>query len=323
MKIPRKPLVLAGLALAALAPVGSGPSASAQTKTPVTPVAPVTAQSSSTAPTEVIEHPRQYLAQAYPAVPLPLAGVADDRCFGGIVQGEPNARAVPGVLCLDTKIVSGVPRLNVDRFVTCPAGAVPFVQSYRLTKEVPSAEKCPATYESRVYHQFGTGIRTWWALQFTPPGTLFTLDVTVRSTDARTRKVTFHVDRWTWEVVATLDTLESVIHLLHTDAVGTTEVPCILGEDLYRSLIAGVGAIRTAKGRSRAAFEDAVFNLEGLVTACALFAEVVEADAWFSDGPPGNVTARSGLGLAGILETAENPCACKILVDIDYLFRKA
>jgi hypothetical protein len=302
MKIPVNPLITAALALAALLPAA--------------------AQSGGAAPMAVIEHPRQYLAQAYPAVPLPVPGVADDRCFGGIFQGEANARAVPGVLALDSKLVNGVPRLNVDRFVTCPTGARPYVQSYRLRKDVPASDKCPGTYESRVYHQFGTGIRTWWTLQFTPPGTVFTLDVTVRCTDSRTRKVTFHVDRWTWEVVATLDTLENVIHLLHTDAVGTTEVPCIVGEDLFRALIAGVGTLRTAKGTSREAFEDAVFNLEGLVTAFAVFAEIVD-DEWFGDGPPGNATIGHGLGYAGILETAENPCACKILVDLEYIFQKA
>jgi hypothetical protein len=283
------------------------------------PVAP----SLSAATMEVVEHPRQYLAQAYPAVPLPLAGVADDRCFGGVHQGEPNARAVPGVLSLETKLVSGVPRLNVDRFATCLPGEVKYIQSYRLCKDVPASRKCPTTYESRLYHQFGAGIRTWWTLQFTPPGTVFTLDVTVRCTDVRRRKVSFHIDRWTWEVVATLDSLENVIHLLHADAIGTTEVPCIVGEDLYRALVEGVAALRETKTESRWAFEDAIFNMEGLVTGFAVFGEVVDGAAWFGDGPPGNATEQSGLGLAGILETAENPCACKILVDLEYLLREA
>jgi hypothetical protein len=283
---------------------------------------PAAAQGSSAA-MEVIEHPRQYLAQAYPAVPLPLPGVADDRCFGGVFQGEANARAVPGVLSLETKVVSGVPRLNVDRFATCPAGSRLFIQSYRLRKDVPASDKCPGTFESRIYHQFGTGIRTWWTLQFTPPGTVFTLDVTVRCTDSRTRKVTFHVDRWSWEVVATLETLASVIHLMHTDAIGTTEVPCIVGEDLFHALIAGVEAIRTAEGESRYAYENAIFSMEGLVVGFAVFAEVMDGGLWEGFGPPGNATVQSSLGLTGILETAENPCACKILVDLEYIFREA
>jgi hypothetical protein len=270
-----------------------------------------------------VEHPRQYLAQAYPAVPVPLPGLADDRSFGGIRQGEVNARAVPGVLSLETKLVGGIPRLNVDRFATCGPGEAKYVQSYRLTKAVPASEKCPTTYETRIYHQFGTGIRTWWTLQFTPPGTIFTLDVTVRCTDPRRRKVTFHIDRWTWEVVATLDSLESVIHLLHTDAVGTTEVPCILGEDLYRALVEGVARLREARDESRQAFEDAIFNMEGLVTGYAVFDDMADGPAWFEDGPPGNGIEQSSLGFAGILETAENPCACKILVDLEYILGEA
>lgn len=309
MKIGGRTLILAGLALAALAPAsaGSGPSA----------------QSGSAVPITIIEHPRQYLAQAYPADPLPLPGVADDRSFAGIRQGEPNARAVPGILSLATKLVSGVPRLDIDRFVTSPPNSRPFVQSYRLTKDVPASEKCPGTFQSRTYHQFGPGIRTWWALQFTPPGTLFTLDVTVRYLDPRSRKVAFQIDRWTWEVVATLDSLENLIYLLHTDAVGTTEVPCILGEDLFEALVASMETLRTAKVESRQAFQDALFNMEGLVTALAVFGEVVEGNSWFAAGPPGNASVQTDLGLAGLLESAENPCACKILVDLEYIARKA
>lgn len=304
MQVAGKLLIIAGLAAAAPA-FGQGlavPSVGPQS-----------------AAIEVIEHPRQYLAQAYPAVGLPLPGVADNRCFAGIRQGASNSRAVPGILCLDTILVSGVPRLDVSKFATCPTGVRPFIQSYRLTKEVPASKKCPLTYRARVFHQYGTGIRTWWALQFTPPGTVFTLEVTVRCTDPRRRKVTLHVDRWTWEVVATLDTLESAIHLMHTDALGTTEVPCIVDEGVYRALIDGVKTLRQARSQGRKAFEDSLFGMEGLIVAAAAFGDIAQVEEWFRAGPPGNRAIYGPAGLLGILETAENPCACKLMVDLEYI----
>jgi hypothetical protein len=267
---------------------------------------------------DVVEHPRQYLAQAYPATATPLPGVADDRCFRGIRQGENNGLAVPGLLCLDSVMVKGVPRLNVNSFITCPAGQTqPFVQSYRLTKDVPGSAKCPMTFSPRSYYQFGTGIRTWWALQFTMPGTTFTLEITVRCLDSRSRKALFHIDRWTWEVIATLDTFEHLIHLLHTDAVGTTEVPCIVGEDVYMALLDGLQEMRDAP--SLPARQDALFNLEGLVTTICAFGEVLEPETWFGDYPPGNAAPTGPMGIVGIIETTENPCCCKLLVDLEYI----
>jgi hypothetical protein len=274
----------------------------------------------SSAPMDVVEHPRQYLAQAYPAVSQPLAGVADDRCFDGIRQGENTGTAVPGLLCLDTTIVNGVPRLNLNSFVTCPSGQTqPFVQSYRLIKNVPGSAKCPMTFSPRVYYQFGTGIRTWWALQFTQPGTTFTLELTVRCLDPRGRQLRFHVDRWTWEVIATLDTFENLIHLLHTNAVGTTEVPCIVGEDIYAALLDGLQAMRDAQTQGHAKLQDAFFNLEGLVTTFCAFGEVLEPEAWFDNNPPGNAAPTGPMGIVGIIETTENPCCCKLLVDLEYI----
>src|SRR5262249_49772769 len=156
--------------------------------------------------------------------------------------------------------------------------------------------------------------------QFTQPGTTFTLDITVRCLDPRGRQVRFHIDRWTWEVIATLDTFETLIHLLHTDAVGTTEVPCIVGEDVYIALLDGIEAMRQATSHN--ALQDAFFNLEGLVTTFCAFGEVLEPEVWFGTVPPGNAAPSGPLGIVGILETTENPCCCKLLVDLEYIGEK-
>ena len=63
-----------------------------------------------------------------------------------------------------------------------------FVQAFRLTKQVPGSFKCPDVYglphfnsDGKLtpyqYFQFGTGVRTWWSLNFTQPGTKFILEV--------------------------------------------------------------------------------------------------------------------------------------------------
>ena len=66
------------------------------------------------------------------------------------------------------------------------------MQAYRLIKQVPGSFKCPDVYglphfqpnssgnlvlQPYTYFQFGTGVRTWWALNFTQPGTVFILEV--------------------------------------------------------------------------------------------------------------------------------------------------
>jgi hypothetical protein len=263
------------------------------------------------------------LAQAYPAQPSGYLGstpsIADNECFAGSSQGMVNANAVSGVLCLDSVVVDGVPVLNVNAFATCPSGQTqPFVQSYRLIKDVPGSGKCPLTYTPRTWVQFGTGVRTWWALRYTQPGTTFTLELTVRCKDPRKHgQPSLHIDRWTWRVTANLDTLPLVIQVLHTSAIGTLEIPCIAGEDTYKALLAGVNRLKTA--RSLDAKQDALFDLEALLIAAGAFGEVVVPEEWFPSFPPGNGAALGEHGYTGIFETVENPCVCKLLADLEFI----
>lgn len=273
------------------------------------------------------------LAQAYPGVSLPhepseLGIIRPNLRWSGANQDDTeanqNVRAVPGVFSLAAD--PATTRLQVSAFVTCPPGTYdPFVQSYRLTKIVPGSNKCPVQFRPGKFYQFGRGIRTWWALNYTMPGTEFVLEVTVRCLDQVTRQPRLHIDRWTWRVVADLDTLRHVIDLQHSHAVSTLEVPCIVGEDLYRWLIRQVdeiqGALAIGGPQGMIAAQNALFNMEGLILSSACFVDVMEADLMFPNGLPSNLTADqlTLFGVCGILDTIENPCACKLLVDLEYI----
>src|SRR5438552_432610 len=96
--------------------------------------------------------------------------------------------ATPGVICLARKGLA----LDVNCFAVASTASNQFgpcfVQAYRLIKQVPGSFKCPDVYGlphfddkgnllPYQYFQYGTGVRTWWALNFTQPGTKFILEV--------------------------------------------------------------------------------------------------------------------------------------------------
>ena len=185
------------------------------------------------------------LAEAYPCTAGTYAvdsGITPLGVFTGTCAAQTGAPgAAPGILCLAR---SGT-ALNVNCFAVIPGGeASPlFVQSFRLTKQVPGSFKCPDVYGlphfddkgnllPYQYFQFGTNIRTWWSLNFTQPGTKFILEVisvdrTGVSVDTSGKVISaggtaaLHKDTWTWRVVASVDTLAYVIELMHEGAVST------------------------------------------------------------------------------------------------------
>jgi hypothetical protein len=279
----------------------------------------------------VTEHPAPgqtfKLAEAYPGTSGTYAvGIAPNRCWSGSTQTEENIRAVPGVFCLVRD--STTFRLLVEAFATCGANERPdskVVQSYRLKKEIPGSRKCPEVYRPATFWQFGSSqVRTWWTLIYTQPGTKFVLEVTVRClTLGGQPKI--HIDRWTWEVVANLDTFENVIHVLHQGTLGTLEIPCIVGEDMFEALTQGLDNLRLAAviadpGARQVAQQDALFSLEALVVAYAAVSDFVDPDIWFPAGPPGNLAPMTPFqSVTGLTDTLENPCACKLLVDLEYL----
>jgi hypothetical protein len=292
-------------------------------------------------PVQVIEHPRQFIVQAYPAVQgsiedagpcLEGASVADNRTWTGAEPSnngplgpgqldEENSRAFGGVLSLKRDGTE----LDAAAFATCPAGQNdPYVQSYRLRKSIPGSQKCPSTYAPQSFFQFGADVRTWWTLIYTQPGTIFELELTVVCFNNFGHPA-IHVDRYSWEVVATFDSLLNVLDVLHQTALCTTEIPCIAGEDMYDALVDMINDLRDASdfgddGNARAEAQNLLFDLEACIISFACFADCfIPEDIFSAAFPPSNTIQFGDYGFTGIIDTLENPCACKLLVDVEYI----
>jgi hypothetical protein len=288
------------------------------------------------------------LAEAYPCTPgtyAAILNIGDLKVETGICPPQAGATfAAPGILSLQRKGTA----LDVNCFAVVPPGQFGpcFVQAYRLIKEVPGSFKCPDVYGlphfddkgnliPYRYFQFGTGVRTWWALNFTQPGTKFILEVVsvCRATDnggGVPGNTTVHLDRWTWRVGATVETLANLIEVMHGGAVSTLEIPCILAEDMYDALVKARGTLRDAvAGGNRTNIGNAIFDFEALIVANCLFVEVLIPTVAFPGpeqfgqpnfSPPGNLAQPVlGVGMAGIIDTIENPCCCKLLVDLEFI----
>jgi hypothetical protein len=259
----------------------------------------------------------------------------------GYTQTTNNTTAAPGALALCT-LASNKARLDVNAFVVPPTNyGNCVVQSYRLTKDIPASIKCPGVFVKQQYTQFGSGIRTWWTLIYSPPGTKFTLDVTSRctGTDPVTGAdlIEIHIDRWCWQVVVTFESLQAVIDVLHSNTLGTSEIPCIAAEPMYYALkdsvkriadaFRGISPATTDTILQRVNAQNELFNLEALIIAycsfgdCFLFTnQAVGTNTYFPTFPPSNDVQVGTMGmLTGVIDTPENPCCCKLLVDIERL----
>jgi hypothetical protein len=304
------------------------------------------------------------LAEAYPCVigtypdsPTNNAGITQLQTFcGNLATSTPLVNgAAPGILSLKR---AGDPtdrlrtnfNLDVNCFVTkADDEATCTVQAYRFFKLVPGSFKCPDVYGlphfddkgnliPYMYTQFGTGVRTWWSLNFTQPGTRFLLQVVV-ACQLNTGGVRIRMESWRWRVVADQDTLLYVINLMHGGAISTLEVPCILGEDMYDALIAAQVRLRTAilstADNRLTEVGNAIFDFEALIVANCLFVEVLNPLVTFPGAPqfgapniqpPGNLAQTvffgQGSAVAGIIDTIEHPCCCKLLVDLEWITLK-
>jgi hypothetical protein len=294
------------------------------------------------------------LAEAYPCTVGTYAtgfGIADPRVYCGNTFKPLEQCGAPGILALARKGLA----LDVNCFAVAPQDATNCtVQAYRLFKMVPGSFKCPDVYglphfdkDGNLvpynYIQFGAGVRTWWALNFTQPGTRFLLQVVSACTFRRPLSgsrfqysTQLHMDSWRWRVVADTTTLKYVIEMMHGGAISTLEVPCILGEDMYDALLAAqdrlAKAVASTAGDRLSEIGNAIFDLEALIVANCLFIEVLNPLVAFPGPsqfgapnfqPPGNLAQTiffgQGSAVAGIIDTIEHPCCCKLLVDLEWI----
>ena len=85
-----------------------------------------------------------------------------------------------------------------------------------------------------------------------------------------------------------------------------------------RHLLDALTTLRNAP--TQAAQQDALFNMEALLFAFTAFGEFVDPDTWFPGGPPSNLAPMTPWATTtGIIDTVENPCGCKLIVDLEYI----
>ena len=230
------------------------------------------------------------LLQAYPG------GACEPiRKFAGVngFTGPDVITAVPGVLSFDPG------GSNWSNFVTAAQQNKPYtVTNTSLRKVVPEYVCTTPIGGKSVLQQGYRGIRTWWPLMYELPGTNWTLTISYKLDDA---PYTTEQDIWTWEVDATLDSLEGIIRLFHQLPAGSCQVPLISSETLYNRLLDDIDRLRSMDPSDPAMAE--LFNE---------FILLVENNC---------VTVGCGECVAelGIRNTLENPACCKILADADYI----
>jgi hypothetical protein len=297
----------------------------------------------ATSPTTGISVTRQIL-QAIPVsattlgIPPSSGFTTFTRCVVGTSNGVADGsfehiRFVGNILCIDPG-----PNGDFASFaLNCPSGTTPVIQGVKLIKTVPAVAKCPDVYPGATFVQTPatTGIRTWWMLKHSPPGTNFRLEVEVSCVgpDPGTgrqvvRAVLLNV--FQFRVTITPDTLSWVVHALHNEPLGLCEIPCITDEALFQLLIDQSNTIRN---EANAGFprirqlNTALDVMEAtIVRRCLFLLGTWQVDANgrvlpcanINGGvPPSNFTVGS-LGF-GIVDTLENPCCCKLIADLAFL----
>jgi hypothetical protein len=242
--------------------------------------------------------------------------------------GSDVISAVPGVLSIipGTNWVNFVGAANANSLggVWSVNGLSYTIKNVVLTKKTPAFIQCSEVYAPKTITQQGTpNIRTWWPLMYEAPGTVWTLTVLYGTPQLRVNGVIFdydddgilgsnpaspvHQEIWKWKLDVTFDSLSSLLALFHELPFGLDEVPLISNDALYAWLqaqLAGVVAL-------------APYDTAGASLLLGEFELEVQDNA-ISASP---LLPSPSVG-TGIAQTAENPAACKILVDVEYLAAK-
>lgn len=149
-----------------------------------------------------------------------------------------------------------------------------------------------------------------------PPGTPCTTCGTPGSPGGPTP----YSETWCWTVVANPETFLLLIDLFHTHEIGLSEVGCIVDENIYDGLVVGAKKMKESVKKyesqrtvaNKVAALDAILSEEAFVLANCLSAEQLSIIAKQVSLPPGNFLPPG----AGIFDTLENPCCCKLLIDL-------
>jgi hypothetical protein len=280
-------------------------------------------------------------------VALPSGITNTGFCLGGPLAGTtgtvveltdfPACRFVGGVLCLDPG-----PNGNFESFLSdCPAGLTPVIQGVKLRKVEPRIPKCPDTYPGVDFTQTGvSGIRTFWALKYTPCDTTFTLDLEIgcvgRDALGRERVQQVRVNRFIFKVVVRPETFRWVVEALHCQPLGLCEIPCITDEGLFARLLSQADLIRTqglgALAGNQAdirALNETLDRTEQLIVQYCLFTftawdvndktgAIIPCAIFEAKGGPGFIPGNRTIEKFGfgIVDTLEHPCCCKLIADI-------
>jgi len=281
-------------------------------------------------------------ASAAGLVGLPSGVQATNICIGGTATGVGAGPTgyqpitfVGNVLCLDAG-----PNGDFITFANnCPAGTTPVIQGIKVIKTPFRIPKCPDVFPGGAQvvltPDFDGGVRTFFPLKFEPCNTTIALQIEFACVSPaganRGKVVEVHVNTFTFRVTITPDTLSWVVEAIHVEPLGVCETPCITDEGLYLQLLTLANNIKTAAAGGQAtiiALNNALDIFEATVVRNALFVTSVAqvtvtngvitainpCGAVFPAGVPGNSTITS-FGF-GIVDSLENPCACKLIADI-------
>jgi hypothetical protein len=223
--------------------------------------------------------------------------------FAGFSGAQPVARAAqPGFFDID-------PGLSWKNYVTAArAGQVYTLKTVTLVKQTPQPVQCSEVYLAKKITQTGAGIRLHWPLMYEAPGTTWKLTI-LYGTKLLWNGGYVHQDTWTWRADASFDSLLDLLVLFHEAPFGLDEVPLISDEALFPELVALISnakAAYTVGNKAAAAAYLSQFELE-------------VADRTIGSSPLTPVPSGWEVGVA---QTAENPAACKLLVDVEYLLAK-
>lgn len=255
-----------------------------------------------------------HIEQVYQA-----CSATSDSCpiFAGYETGTDTViSAAPGVLSIIPQDEGETPWANFIGAAQEPIPVPYTIKNVSLTKTCPEYVQCNGVFPTGSLTQQGTpNIRLWWPLMYELPSCEITLNILYGTPvlydddgDGPNPYAWVHVEQWTWHVDATLESLSLLLELFHELPFGLDEVPLISDEPLYdelQGIISDTIAALDATNTAEAARLLTIFEMEVM-------------DAFLDVSPAFPNPTGPGTGIAN---TEENPAACKLLVDVEYIMQ--